>query len=86
MEHSLSFLCAPPPQRGQSSSKKRGVVLDVNAWRGQCRELLRRMLESTDSEPFRQPVDLFAYPVTLPPLLCLCCCKRLIVNVFCYCV
>ncbi|KAJ8405733.1 hypothetical protein AAFF_G00311700 [Aldrovandia affinis] len=49
-------------RRAQSSPKKRGVVLDVRAWRGQCSELLRRMLDSTDSEPFRQPVDLFAYP------------------------
>uniref|UniRef100_A0A7N9APE7 Bromodomain and WD repeat domain containing 3 n=1 Tax=Mastacembelus armatus TaxID=205130 RepID=A0A7N9APE7_9TELE len=42
--------------------RKRGVVLDVKAWRGQCRELLRRMIASPDSEPFRQPVDLFEYP------------------------
>uniref|UniRef100_A0A4W5LVQ0 Bromodomain and WD repeat domain containing 3 n=1 Tax=Hucho hucho TaxID=62062 RepID=A0A4W5LVQ0_9TELE len=41
--------------------KKRGVVLDVRAWRGQCRELLRRMMDGPDSEPFRQPVDLFTY-------------------------
>ncbi|XP_023260584.1 bromodomain and WD repeat-containing protein 3 [Seriola lalandi dorsalis] len=44
------------------NSKKRGVVLDVKAWRSQCRELLRRMIVSSDSEPFRQPVDLFEYP------------------------
>uniref|UniRef100_A0A3B4Y640 Bromodomain and WD repeat domain containing 3 n=1 Tax=Seriola lalandi dorsalis TaxID=1841481 RepID=A0A3B4Y640_SERLL len=43
--------------------RKRGVVLDVKAWRSQCRELLRRMIVSSDSEPFRQPVDLFEYPV-----------------------
>uniref|UniRef100_A0A3Q3KJK9 Bromo domain-containing protein n=1 Tax=Monopterus albus TaxID=43700 RepID=A0A3Q3KJK9_MONAL len=42
--------------------RKRGVVLDVKAWRGQCRELLHRMIVSPDSEPFRQPVDLFEYP------------------------
>uniref|UniRef100_A0AAY4EPM8 Bromo domain-containing protein n=1 Tax=Denticeps clupeoides TaxID=299321 RepID=A0AAY4EPM8_9TELE len=29
---------------------------------GHCRELLRRLIDSPDSEPFRQPVDLFAYP------------------------
>uniref|UniRef100_A0A8C9T218 Bromodomain and WD repeat domain containing 3 n=1 Tax=Scleropages formosus TaxID=113540 RepID=A0A8C9T218_SCLFO len=46
----------------QPTAKKRGVVLDVQAWYGQCRELLKRLLESPDSEPFRQPVDLFAYP------------------------
>uniref|UniRef100_A0AAY4EPU1 Bromo domain-containing protein n=1 Tax=Denticeps clupeoides TaxID=299321 RepID=A0AAY4EPU1_9TELE len=38
------------------------VVFDVKAWRGHCRELLRRLIDSPDSEPFRQPVDLFAYP------------------------
>uniref|UniRef100_A0A669ES94 Bromodomain and WD repeat domain containing 3 n=1 Tax=Oreochromis niloticus TaxID=8128 RepID=A0A669ES94_ORENI len=43
--------------------RKRGVVLDPKAWRGQCRELLRRMTASMDSEPFRQPVDLFEYPL-----------------------
>uniref|UniRef100_A0A4W6FJP5 Bromodomain and WD repeat domain containing 3 n=1 Tax=Lates calcarifer TaxID=8187 RepID=A0A4W6FJP5_LATCA len=42
--------------------RKRGVALDVKAWRSQCRELLRRMIISPDSEPFRQPVDLFEYP------------------------
>lgn len=42
------------------------MVLDVRAWYGQCKELLRRMIASPDSEPFRQPVDLFTYPVTDP--------------------
>uniref|UniRef100_A0A8C4IGY1 Bromodomain and WD repeat domain containing 3 n=1 Tax=Dicentrarchus labrax TaxID=13489 RepID=A0A8C4IGY1_DICLA len=46
--------------------RKRGVVLDVKAWRSQCRELVRRMIASPDSEPFRQPVDLFEYPVKEP--------------------
>uniref|UniRef100_A0A8C8EVW1 Bromo domain-containing protein n=1 Tax=Oncorhynchus tshawytscha TaxID=74940 RepID=A0A8C8EVW1_ONCTS len=45
-----------------SNMEYRGVVLDVRAWRGQCRELLRRMMDGPDSEPFRQPVDLFTYP------------------------
>ncbi|XP_037835020.1 bromodomain and WD repeat-containing protein 3 isoform X3 [Kryptolebias marmoratus] len=49
-------------RRDNSNSKKRGVALDVKAWRGQCRELLRRMFTSPDSEPFRRPVDLFEYP------------------------
>ncbi|KAK1882757.1 Bromodomain and WD repeat-containing protein 3, partial [Dissostichus eleginoides] len=44
------------------NSKKRGVVLDVKFWRGQCKELTRRMMVSPDSEPFRRPVDLFEYP------------------------
>ncbi|TNN79212.1 Bromodomain and WD repeat-containing protein 3 [Liparis tanakae] len=43
-------------------SKKRGLVLDVKFWHGQCKELVRRMMVSPDSEPFRQSVDLFAYP------------------------
>ncbi|KAF0038200.1 hypothetical protein F2P81_008684 [Scophthalmus maximus] len=45
-----------------SNSKKRGDVFDVEAWQSQSRELLRRMIVSPDSEPFRQPVDLFEYP------------------------
>uniref|UniRef100_A0A671MUE5 Bromodomain and WD repeat-containing protein 3-like n=1 Tax=Sinocyclocheilus anshuiensis TaxID=1608454 RepID=A0A671MUE5_9TELE len=44
------------------ASMKRGVVMDINAWHGQCKELLRRMMASSDSEPFRQAVDLFTYP------------------------
>lgn len=63
MRESISF---PLCQGANSNSKKRGVVLDVKAWRGQCRELLRRMIASPDSEPFRQPVDLFEYPVKRP--------------------
>ncbi|KAL7390370.1 hypothetical protein ABVT39_019828 [Epinephelus coioides] len=47
---------------GDQNPKKRGVVLDVKLWRGQCKELMRRMMASRDSEPFRQPVDLFEYP------------------------
>uniref|UniRef100_A0A8B9JV82 Bromodomain and WD repeat domain containing 3 n=1 Tax=Astyanax mexicanus TaxID=7994 RepID=A0A8B9JV82_ASTMX len=45
--------------------QKRGVVLDVQAWLVKCKELMRKMIASPGSEPFRQPVDLFAYPVTL---------------------
>ncbi|CAG02962.1 unnamed protein product, partial [Tetraodon nigroviridis] len=44
------------------NSNKRGAALEVKAWRGRCRELLRRMVASPDSQPFRQPVDLFEYP------------------------
>uniref|UniRef100_A0A8D3D621 Bromodomain and WD repeat domain containing 3 n=1 Tax=Scophthalmus maximus TaxID=52904 RepID=A0A8D3D621_SCOMX len=43
-------------------TRKRGDVFDVEAWQSQSRELLRRMIVSPDSEPFRQPVDLFEYP------------------------
>uniref|UniRef100_A0A7N6B8V7 Bromo domain-containing protein n=1 Tax=Anabas testudineus TaxID=64144 RepID=A0A7N6B8V7_ANATE len=50
----------------RGANSKRGVVFDVKAWRGQCKELLRQMITSPDSEPFRQPVDLFEYPVKQP--------------------
>lgn len=50
-------------QAANQNSNKRGVALEVKAWRGRCRELLRRMIASPDSQPFRQPVDLFEYPV-----------------------
>ncbi|XP_067852945.1 bromodomain and WD repeat-containing protein 3 isoform X2 [Heptranchias perlo] len=36
--------------------------IDVNAWKEQCTEFLNLMFQCEDSEPFRQPVDLFAYP------------------------
>uniref|UniRef100_A0A8C5G6A2 Bromodomain and WD repeat-containing protein 3-like n=1 Tax=Gouania willdenowi TaxID=441366 RepID=A0A8C5G6A2_GOUWI len=49
-------------QGTNQNSKKRGVVLDSKAWRGHCRDLLRRMKTSSDSQPFRRPVDLFEYP------------------------
>uniref|UniRef100_A0A672MST7 Bromodomain and WD repeat domain containing 3 n=1 Tax=Sinocyclocheilus grahami TaxID=75366 RepID=A0A672MST7_SINGR len=48
--------------RSNNVPQKRGVVMDINAWHGQCKELLRRMMASSDSEAFRQPVDLFTYP------------------------
>uniref|UniRef100_A0A8C3AGZ5 Bromodomain and WD repeat domain containing 3 n=1 Tax=Cyclopterus lumpus TaxID=8103 RepID=A0A8C3AGZ5_CYCLU len=44
---------------------KRGLVLDVKFWHGQCKELVRRMIVSPDSEPFRQSVDLFACQITI---------------------
>ncbi|XP_078068075.1 bromodomain and WD repeat-containing protein 3 isoform X4 [Mustelus asterias] len=37
--------------------------IDVNAWKEQCKEFLYLMFQCEDSEPFRQPVDLFAYPL-----------------------
>ncbi|XP_073808252.1 bromodomain and WD repeat-containing protein 3 isoform X3 [Danio rerio] len=49
-------------RRSNSTPQKRGVVLDINAWHKQCKDLVRRMIVSSDSEPFRQPVDLFTYP------------------------
>ncbi|XP_051543568.1 bromodomain and WD repeat-containing protein 3-like isoform X1 [Myxocyprinus asiaticus] len=49
-------------RRSNNVPQKRGVLLDINAWHGKCKELARRMMASPDSEPFRQPVDLFVYP------------------------
>ncbi|XP_051961036.1 bromodomain and WD repeat-containing protein 3 isoform X2 [Xyrauchen texanus] len=49
-------------RRSNHLPQKRGVLLDINAWRGQCKELVRRLMASPDSEPFRRPVDLFVYP------------------------
>lgn len=50
-------------QQGSGSASNRGVPLNAKVWRGQCQQLLRQMIVSPDSEPFRQPVDLFEYPV-----------------------
>lgn len=36
----------------------------VDAWKDQCKQLLSLIYEREDSEPFRQPVDLFSYPVS----------------------
>uniref|UniRef100_A0A452IGG0 Bromodomain and WD repeat-containing protein 1 n=1 Tax=Gopherus agassizii TaxID=38772 RepID=A0A452IGG0_9SAUR len=33
-----------------------------DAWKEQCKQLLSLIYEREDSEPFRQPVDLFSYP------------------------
>lgn len=35
----------------------------ADAWKEQCKQLLSLIYEREDSEPFRQPVDLFSYPV-----------------------
>lgn len=35
-----------------------------DAWKEQCKQLLNLIYEREDSEPFRQPVDLFSYPVS----------------------
>uniref|UniRef100_A0A8D0DKY4 Bromodomain and WD repeat domain containing 3 n=1 Tax=Salvator merianae TaxID=96440 RepID=A0A8D0DKY4_SALMN len=34
----------------------------TDAWKEQCKQLLSLIYEREDSEPFRQPVDLFSYP------------------------
>uniref|UniRef100_A0A4W3HK84 Bromodomain and WD repeat-containing protein 1 n=1 Tax=Callorhinchus milii TaxID=7868 RepID=A0A4W3HK84_CALMI len=43
-------------------NKRPAMCVDVNAWKEQCREFLNFLIQCEDSEPFRQPVDLFAYP------------------------
>nr|XP_020663375.1 bromodomain and WD repeat-containing protein 3 [Pogona vitticeps] len=54
-----------------TSSGKRSVKHQVKrqlskgsaeAWKEQCKQLLSLIYEREDSEPFRQPVDLFSYP------------------------
>ncbi|XP_070615885.1 bromodomain and WD repeat-containing protein 3 [Erythrolamprus reginae] len=34
----------------------------VDSWKNDCKQLLSLIYEREDSEPFRQPVDLFSYP------------------------
>uniref|UniRef100_A0A8C4VBG9 Bromodomain and WD repeat-containing protein 1 n=1 Tax=Falco tinnunculus TaxID=100819 RepID=A0A8C4VBG9_FALTI len=38
------------------------TLTSPNAWKEQCKQLLNLIYEREDSEPFRQPVDLFSYP------------------------
>ncbi|MBN3291585.1 BRWD3 protein, partial [Polypterus senegalus] len=56
----------PGTSAGQKSlrqpSKRQRLQMDVEAWKPKCRDLLNHLVECEDSEPFRQPVDLFAYP------------------------
>uniref|UniRef100_A0A8B9Q1X5 Bromodomain and WD repeat domain containing 3 n=1 Tax=Apteryx owenii TaxID=8824 RepID=A0A8B9Q1X5_APTOW len=47
---------------GTSSGKRRPVKASPDAWKEQCKQLLNLIYEREDSEPFRQPVDLFSYP------------------------
>uniref|UniRef100_A0A8C4V802 Bromodomain and WD repeat domain containing 3 n=1 Tax=Falco tinnunculus TaxID=100819 RepID=A0A8C4V802_FALTI len=51
---------------GTSSGKRRvsrdPMKASPNAWKEQCKQLLNLIYEREDSEPFRQPVDLFSYP------------------------
>uniref|UniRef100_A0A665UA25 Bromodomain and WD repeat domain containing 3 n=1 Tax=Echeneis naucrates TaxID=173247 RepID=A0A665UA25_ECHNA len=50
----------PGTSTGHQVRRKGGRF--TSSWRSQCRELLHQMRVSPDSEPFRQPVDLFDYP------------------------
>uniref|UniRef100_A0A8D2QU52 Bromodomain and WD repeat-containing protein 1 n=1 Tax=Zosterops lateralis melanops TaxID=1220523 RepID=A0A8D2QU52_ZOSLA len=49
---------------GTSSGKRRRQPMkaSADAWKEQCQQLLNLIYEREDSEPFRQPVDLFSYP------------------------
>uniref|UniRef100_A0A3Q3EFY0 Bromodomain and WD repeat domain containing 3 n=1 Tax=Labrus bergylta TaxID=56723 RepID=A0A3Q3EFY0_9LABR len=51
------------PGTSSGHQVRESQVTATNPWRGQCKELMRRMIASPDSEPFRQPVDLFEYRV-----------------------
>uniref|UniRef100_A0A670JXD1 Bromodomain and WD repeat domain containing 3 n=1 Tax=Podarcis muralis TaxID=64176 RepID=A0A670JXD1_PODMU len=51
---------------GTSSGKRTTLRLKrvprADAWKDKCKQLLSLIYEREDSEPFRQPVDLFSYP------------------------
>uniref|UniRef100_A0A8C3LYV3 PH-interacting protein n=1 Tax=Chrysolophus pictus TaxID=9089 RepID=A0A8C3LYV3_CHRPC len=54
--------------------RNRAQSYDIQSWKKQCEELLNLIFQCEDSEPFRQPVDLLEYPVSLsmkcsPPYL-----------------
>ncbi|XP_064282589.1 bromodomain and WD repeat-containing protein 3 isoform X2 [Passer domesticus] len=42
--------------------KRQPMKASADAWKEQCQQLLNLIYEREDSEPFRQPVDLFSYP------------------------
>ncbi|CAI5793759.1 and WD repeat-containing 3 isoform X1 [Podarcis lilfordi] len=42
--------------------KKQPSKPRADAWKDKCKQLLSLIYEREDSEPFRQPVDLFSYP------------------------
>lgn len=44
--------------------KRQPMKASADAWKEQCQQLLNLIYEREDSEPFRQPVDLFSYPVS----------------------
>uniref|UniRef100_A0A663E287 PH-interacting protein n=1 Tax=Aquila chrysaetos chrysaetos TaxID=223781 RepID=A0A663E287_AQUCH len=43
----------------------RSQSYDIQSWKKQCQELLNLIFQCEDSEPFRQPVDLLEYPVSI---------------------
>uniref|UniRef100_A0A672UTK8 Bromodomain and WD repeat domain containing 3 n=1 Tax=Strigops habroptila TaxID=2489341 RepID=A0A672UTK8_STRHB len=42
--------------------RRQPMKASPDAWKEQCKQLLNLIYEREDSEPFRQPVDLFSYP------------------------
>lgn len=56
-------------QRATTAANKRRRAetqqTDPDAWKEQCRDLLERIFECDDSEPFRTPVDPEEYPVSI---------------------
>lgn len=51
-----------PSSRPQKRRAPSSAPLTSVTWKGQCQELLTSILHYEDSTPFRQPVDLAAYP------------------------
>uniref|UniRef100_A0A8B9CD58 Pleckstrin homology domain interacting protein n=1 Tax=Anser brachyrhynchus TaxID=132585 RepID=A0A8B9CD58_9AVES len=57
----LSFQDHQPKRR----LRNRAQSYDIQSWKKQCQELLNLIFQCEDSEPFRQPVDLLEYPVSV---------------------
>uniref|UniRef100_A0A8C4U0Y8 PH-interacting protein n=1 Tax=Falco tinnunculus TaxID=100819 RepID=A0A8C4U0Y8_FALTI len=57
----LSFQDHQPKRR----LRNRAQSYDIQSWKKQCQELLNLIFQCEDSEPFRQPVDLLEYPVSI---------------------
>ena len=56
-------------QRVRRRIKRQPMKGSPDAWKEQCKQLLNLIYEREDSEPFRQPVDLFSYPVSTTSIL-----------------
>uniref|UniRef100_A0A8C0HQD2 Bromodomain and WD repeat-containing protein 1 n=1 Tax=Buteo japonicus TaxID=224669 RepID=A0A8C0HQD2_9AVES len=64
-EEEVRPLNAPGTSSGKRRVSKRFCLpmkASPDAWKEQCKQLLNLIYEREDSEPFRQPVDLFSYP------------------------
>lgn len=50
----------------RQTRKRRLSVLGLNpdGWKVECKQLLETIIQCEDSEPFRQAVDINAYPVS----------------------